>query len=190
MRKITKKIGTVLLAGSLLATQMQGGLLANAASYDTDSADVEAAYEEYFEEHYKDNSNYLDAAFGTVDINGDSVDEMWVSYAYGVRGAYDFLYYKDGSVKKLKSFKSCSTVLCSEDQNQICVIQSSGAASTSYTAYKFTGSKFKKFASYKSNGTYGRNGKLKIVYYKNNKKISKAAYNKASRKYNSWDNLI
>lgn len=189
MKKITKKFGTLLLAGSILASQMQGGLLANATSF-ADSADVEEAYEEYFEEHYKDNRNYLDATFGTVDINGDSVDEMWVSYAYGVRGAYDFLYYKNGSVKKLKSFNGCSTVLYNEDQKQICVIGSSGATSTSYTAYKFTGSKFKKFASYKSDGTYGSNGKLKMVYYKNNKRISKAAYNKAARKYNNWDNLI
>ena len=87
MRKFTKKFGTILLAGSLLATQMQGGLLANASSYYADNSDVEDAYDDYYAEHYEDNNNYLGAQSGKIDLNGDSIDEMWVTYAYGVRGA-------------------------------------------------------------------------------------------------------
>ena len=105
MRKFTKKFGTILLAGSLLATQMQGGLLANASSYYADNSDVEDAYDDYYAEHYEDNNNYLGAQSGKIDLNGDSIDEMWVTYAYGVRGAYDFLCYKNGTVKKIKTFK-------------------------------------------------------------------------------------
>lgn len=188
MRKFTKKFGTILLAGSLLATQMQGGLLTNASSYYADNSDVEDAYDDYYAEHYEDNNNYLGAQSGKIDLNGDSIDEMWVTYAYGVRGAYDFLCYKNGTVKKIKTFKGCCTVRYNEDKKQICVLQSSGAADNSYTTYKFTGSKFKKIATYESSGTF-KNDKLKMVYYKDKKRISKSTYNKATRKYNNWDHL-
>ncbi len=178
MRKMTKKLGVAALIMGLAVAQAQG---VGVALADSDTSEI---YTQYYKDNYKSKKNkYPYAAKGEVDLNGDGTDEMYITYAYGVRGAYEFFYCEDEEVIRAKKFTGCNVAYFSEEEEKICVVQSGGAADTTFTTYQFNGEKFEKADCYRYKG--GR----KVKCYKNGKRISESKYDKAVLAMQDWEML-
>lgn len=133
---------------------------------------VTAAYNKYYRKHYVGHG-YRGMKAIRYDFNKDGIEELYICYESGVRGAYELFTYKNGKVVKMHdTFYGCQGVSCYKNK-YIAVSQSESAFKSYITIYKIKGKKMSKIAKYTFSNS-SSTGKVKC--YRNGKRISKEKY--------------
>ena len=155
-----------------------GAVLATKSVYDIDNADLFLQ-----REAFRVGTSKKDALYKLYDIDGDGTNEMIASYELVIRTGvafYRYLVKQEGAVsvptvKKIKSFAAVNAVYCNKKKHYITVQQAESATAGYYTAFKLQkNGKLKKLVKFSFKGK---------KYKKNNKKISKKAFDKQLTPY-------
>ena len=95
-----------------------------------------------------DPQTYRGSAYAFYDINRDGKNEMFMDYETGTRIGYNVFVYRNGKVKKLKSFEGTSGILGKPTEGKIIVQLSGGFDTGAYEDYILKSGKLKKIGHY------------------------------------------
>lgn len=186
--KILKKLGIFMVCAMFVTSFAPETAKASKTDIAVEAENASAALAETYEEEYAHKSKYDNPLPAFYDINQDGIDEMFIYYENGLFHTVEVFYYDHsgtyGKVVRAKKFTKCDSVRYNKSKKQINVVRIASDTEITRTVYSFTGKKLEKTCVY-----CFQTKKNSIKFYKNGKRISTNAYNKASRRLAKWKNM-